>query len=738
MKQSYRIFQTFFLLLVCSGAMAQYCLPTYATGCTYGDGLTLFQLGTINQSITCTASYHDFTASSTNLTIGNGYTITVQSGYSSTYVNVYIDYNHNNTFDGTELIGQVICTASATNYTINFTVPGTALSGSTRIRALTEWLGYPTGPCGAESYGNCEDFSVNLLGAATPPTVNTTAATAITATTATLNGTVNANGSSTTVTFQYGLTVAYGSTITAAQSPVTGATLTSVTGAAAGLSPNTLYHYRCVGVNAGGTTNGGDMTFTTLTAAPTMVTSAATAITGTTATFNGTANANNNSTTVSFDFGPTIAYGSGIAGIPSPVTGSSVTPITGPVTGLLPNTLYHFRCNGINVVGPTYGNDMTFTTLQIPPTVTTTAATGVTATTATMNGTVNANNLSTNVFFDYGLTVAYGSTVAGVPPTLTGTTLTNVSANLTGLTTNTTYHFRVRGVSSAGTTNGSDMTFTTVCNTAGSAGAITGATQVCNGGTGYVYSVPAIANANSYAWTLPFGAIVTAGANTNSITVNYPNPSFSGNMAVYGIGCSGNGSPSFLVVNVNAAATPTLTGPSSTCVGSTGNVYTTQAGNTNYVWSVSAGGVVTAGGGAANNTVTVTWTTAGSQCVTVNYNNAAGCTGVSPATYCTTVNPSPVPTIAGNNSPCTALTNVYTTQTGMTGYSWTCTGGSITAGQGTSSVTVVWNTSGAQTVCVTYTNANGCSNSVPVYDSVTVIQGPTLNNNDTGLICVRS
>jgi hypothetical protein len=738
MKQLYKFFQTLFLVLICSGAMAQYCYPTYSTGCTYGDGLSLFQLGTINQTITCTSSYHDYTASSTNLTIGVPATITIQSGYSSTYVNVYIDYNHNNTFDAGELIGQVICSSSATNYTLPFTPPGTALTGNTRLRALTEWIGYPSGPCTAQTYGNCEDFTVNIAGGATPPTVTTTAATAISTTSATLNGTVNANGASTTITFQYGLTVAYGSTVTAAQSPVTGSTATAVTGAITGLQPNTLYHFRVVGVNAGGTTNGSDLTFTTQPAAPTVLTSAANAITGTTATLNGTVNANNNTTTTSFDYGLTIAYGTNIAGTPPTVSGSAVTGITGPITGLLPNTLYHFRINGVNTIGTTNGGDLTFTTSQIAPTVGTTPATGVTSSNATLNGTVNANNLSTTVSFDYGLTVAYGSTIAGVPSPVTGTAVNNVSANLTALTANTTYHYRVKGVNGAGTSNGTDQTFFTVCNAAGNAGAITGSLQVCNGGTGYVYSVPAIANANSYNWTIPFGAIITAGANTNSITVSFPNPSYSGNVSVYGSGCAGNGSLSMIAVNVNAAATPTLTGNTTACVGVAGNVYTTEAGKTNYVWTIS-GGLITSGGTTSSNTATVTWNTAGTRCISVNYSNAAGCPGLTPATVCVTVNPLPVPTISGSATPCTALNNIYTTQTGMTGYNWTTSaGGSVVSGNGTSSATVVWNTAGTQTVYVTYTNANGCSNSVPASYAVTVNQGPAPTLTGASLVCVNS
>ena len=79
----------------------------------------------------------------------------------------------------------------------------------------------------------------------------------------------------------------------------------------------------------------------------------------------------------------------------------------------------------------------------------------------------------------------------------------------------------------------------------------------------------------------------------------------------------------------------------------TGNVYTTEAGMSNYLWTVSAGGTITAGGGTGSNMVTVTWTTTGAKTVTVNYTNVNGCTATSPTTYNVTVNPLPVPTIAG-------------------------------------------------------------------------------------------
>jgi len=98
------------------------------------------------------------------------------------------------------------------------------------------------------------------------------------------------------------------------------------------------------------------------------------------------------------------------------------------------------------------------------PTATTVAASAVSNTTATLNGTVTANNATTTITFQYGLTTSYGSTINGNPNTLTGATPTSITAALTGLTANTTYNYRVVAVNSVGTTYGSNMTFTTIPN----------------------------------------------------------------------------------------------------------------------------------------------------------------------------------------------------------------------------------------------------------------------------------
>jgi hypothetical protein len=94
------------------------------------------------------------------------------------------------------------------------------------------------------------------------------------------------------------------------------------------------------------------------------------------------------------------------------------------------------------------------------PQVSTSSATSISGTAATLNGSVNPRGTATTYHFDYGETTAYGHST----PTLSagsGTTAKSVSARITGLTPGTTYHFRLVGSNSAGTTLGKDSHFTT-------------------------------------------------------------------------------------------------------------------------------------------------------------------------------------------------------------------------------------------------------------------------------------
>jgi len=342
---------------------------------------------------------------------------------------------------------------NASSYTVNSATQITAISPVGSLGTVDVTV---TTPGGTSATGSSDQFTYIAA-----PIATSNAASSITTTGATLNGSINANNATTVVTFEYGLTTSYGTSVTATQSPVTGTTGTAVSYALTSLVPNTTYHFRVKGVSTSGTTNGTDLTFTTTAAVPTATTSAATSITTTGATLNGSINANNASTTVSFDYGTTTSYGTNVTATQSPVTGTTGTAVSYALTGLIPNTTYHFRVKGVNTAGTTNGTDLTFTTTAAVPTATTSAASSITTTGATLNGSINANNASTAVSFEYGLTTSYGINVTAIQSPVTGTTGTAVSYALTGLAPNTTYHFRVNGVNTAGTTNGADLTFST-------------------------------------------------------------------------------------------------------------------------------------------------------------------------------------------------------------------------------------------------------------------------------------
>jgi hypothetical protein len=104
---------------------------------------------------------------------------------------------------------------------------------------------------------------------------------------------------------------------------------------------------------------------------------------------------------------------------------------------------------------------------------------------------------------------------------------------------------------------------------------------------------------------------------------------------------SSTGTPITVVVTVYPRPVPTITPTvNPVCFGTTGVVYTTEPGMTNYTW-VAVGGVVTAGGTSTDNSVTLTWNGSGPYSVSVNYHNANGCASTSPTIQNVTVMPLP-------------------------------------------------------------------------------------------------
>jgi hypothetical protein len=94
------------------------------------------------------------------------------------------------------------------------------------------------------------------------------------------------------------------------------------------------------------------------------------------------------------------------------------------------------------------------------PTVTTSAASSVTTTTATLNGSANPNGIATNAWFEWGTDSTLATNNATSSQAIgSGTTNQTISANLTSLTAGTTYYFRAVAMSSGGTLRSSIINF---------------------------------------------------------------------------------------------------------------------------------------------------------------------------------------------------------------------------------------------------------------------------------------
>jgi hypothetical protein len=197
---------------------------------------------------------------------------------------------------------------------------------------------------------------------------------------------------------------------------------------------------------------------------PAATTTPASSLTQTAATLNGTVNPNEGGaiTSCEFEWGTTTAYSGGTVPCASnPPDGNSPVAVTGALSGLSPNTTYHYQLVVDNGGQAVKGGDQTLKTLPPPAKVTTEAATGTGQGTATLNATVDAEGDDAFCSFEYGPSAAYGKTAACSINPVTGTAPTAVSAALSGLAAGTTYHFRVVATNGAGPIKGTDLTFAT-------------------------------------------------------------------------------------------------------------------------------------------------------------------------------------------------------------------------------------------------------------------------------------
>jgi len=269
-----------------------------------------------------------------------------------------------------------------------------------------------------------------------------------------LNGNVNPNGLSTEAYFEYGTTTSYGSA-TVSENIGAGTSSVTVSASISALISDTTYHYRLTAINSAGTSSGADKIFYT---AVVYVSS------------DGSCGGN------------TPCYTTIQSAIDAASSGSVIKVLAGSYSENVSlstskqvtlsggwNSSYASQSSTTSVSSLTISNGcitvdnlvLETASAQMPPTVSTKAATSVTLNSVTLNGTVNPNGASATYYFQYGTTTSYGSTTSSTSAG-SGSSSVSASASLTGLSSSTTYHFRLVATNSAGGSYGDDQSFTTV------------------------------------------------------------------------------------------------------------------------------------------------------------------------------------------------------------------------------------------------------------------------------------
>ncbi|MEE1142341.1 MAG: fibronectin type III domain-containing protein, partial [Bacteroidales bacterium] len=290
------------------------------------------------------------------------------------------------------------------------------------------------------------------------PVVATTAATSITHESATLNGTITVGSEAITAQgFKYKAQSASSWTTVSA----TGTTISAVVN---GLTAQTAYVFKAFATTASGTVEGTEMTFTTSAApivAPVVVTSAATGVDHQSAILNGTITAGSETITAQG-----FQYKAQSATTWSEVSATGTT-ISAVVNGLTEQTTYIFKAYATTASGTVEGNEMTFTTTAAPVVVvlgevTTTPATNVGNTSATLNGALVSAGESENFTVGFALSTTADFTlednnVQNITATLNANTF---SQAVNDLVEGQTYFYRAYITNEAGTAYGTVETFT--------------------------------------------------------------------------------------------------------------------------------------------------------------------------------------------------------------------------------------------------------------------------------------
>ena len=299
---------------------------------------------------------------------------------------------------------------------------------------------------------SCNDPVVEV---STPPGIVSVGASRISSWGVILGSSIQPNGLETTCHFESGATTQYGSN-TPQKNIGSGTSAVAVAETLASLHPGTMYHWRIVTMNSGGTSTSADSVFATVpfdSLAPTARTDSASSVTNTTAWLFATVNPRSLPTTCYFEYGST--YGGIQSTTPIDIgSGGTDRPVSCSITSLSSTTTYQYRIIAVNPHGYAFGEYKSLTTTPDPLTVTQNQAFLFSNTKVELTGQIWADGSNLLFHIEYGTTENYGQKTS---PKNVGTV--TVSEVLENLAPGSVYHWRIVASNSGGITYGPDSTF---------------------------------------------------------------------------------------------------------------------------------------------------------------------------------------------------------------------------------------------------------------------------------------
>src|SRR5665647_1585521 len=330
-------------------------------------------------------------------------------------------------------------------------------SFSSSIEGLTPGVTYNIKSYATNSVGTGYSSQSTFITLALAPILSTTDLSAVTSTTASSGGNITNDGGS-AVTAR-GVCWSTSQNPTIADSKISSGTGSgSFTSVIIGLNPGATYYVRAYASNSIGTGYGNQVTATVTAILPVLTTTSISALTSTTATSGGNITSDGGSVVTargvcwSTTSTPTIASSKTTDGTDSGVFSSSIT-------GLTPGATCYIRSYATNSIGTAYGNEVTVTSTAALPTLSTSTATSILATSATSGGNIISNGGSAVT----GRGVCWSTTVN---PTIASSQTTDgtgsgvFSSSITGLTPGTAYYIRAYATNSIGTVYGNQVTLT--------------------------------------------------------------------------------------------------------------------------------------------------------------------------------------------------------------------------------------------------------------------------------------